>query len=161
MESPGPLLAGPGEKAGPVALCPQAGHRTGRAAGYQWAFIEQTLSVGLEVPSQQMDLDRRIQMQGLSLVQTTDTSVDRSQGALVAEGGETHIVQQIDKGSAGFVLFSFSGVCVHTCVYMCSRAYVCLCVHGCVCMCICVDGPVCMCSKRLGEECGVTCVLEC
>lgn len=35
---------------------------------------EQTLSVGLEVPSQQMDLDRRIQMRGLGLVQTTDTS---------------------------------------------------------------------------------------
>ena len=35
---------------------------------------EQMLSVGLEVPSQQMDLDRRIQMRGLGLVQTTDTS---------------------------------------------------------------------------------------
>ena len=90
------------------------------------AFIEQTLSVGLEVPSQQMDLDRRIQMEGLRLVQTTDTSVGRSQGALVAEGWETHIVQQTDKGSAGFVLFSFSGVCVHACVYMCAHACVCM-----------------------------------
>ena len=90
-------------------------------------------------------------MEGLRLVQTTDTSVGRSQGALVAEGWETHIVQQTDKGSAGFVLFSFSGVCVHACVYMCAHA----------CVCICVDGPVCTCSKRLGEGCGVTCVLEC
>lgn len=130
MESPGPLLAGPGEKAGPVALCPQAS-QDWVSSWLPGAFIEQTLSVGLEVPSQQMDLDRRIQMEGLRLVQTTDTSVGRSQGALVAEGWETHIVQQTDKGSAGFVLFSFSGVCVHACVYMCAHACVCMGVFVC------------------------------
>ena len=116
MESPGPLLAGPGEKAGPVALCPQAS-QDWVSSWLPGAFIEQTLSVGLEVPSQQMDLDRRIQMEGLRLVQTTDTSVGRSQGALLA------------------LCFSvFLGcVCtpVCTCAHMHVCAWVCLCVHLC------------------------------
>lgn len=157
MESPGPLLAGTREKAGPGARPVTGLGKQLAASGH--LLDEQTLSVGLEIPSQQMDLDREIQMQGHGLAPTTDTSVGRRQGALVAEDGETHIVQQIGKGSAGFALFNFSGGCVHTCVYMCTC--VCLGVHGCVCVHICVDGPVCMCSKRLGEGCGVTCVLEC
>lgn len=122
---------------------------------------EQTLSVGLEIPSQQMDLDRGIQMQGHGLAPATDTSTGRHQGALVAEDGENTHCARLAKGSAGLRFSIFLGVCAHLCVHVRMRVLGCACmclgVHrvlGCACVCacvhICVDGPVCMCSKGWG-----------
>lgn len=140
MESPGPLLAGPREKAGPGARRVTGLGKQLAASGH--LLDEQTLSVGLEIPSQQMDLDRGIQMQGHGLAPTTDTSAGRRQGALVAEDGETHIVP--DWQRVGWLaLFNFSGGCVHTCVYMC--ACVCLGVHACAWVCMRVLGCACVC----------------
>ena len=103
MESPGPLLAGTREKAGPGARPVTGLGKQLAASGH--LLDEQTLSVGLEIPSQQMDLDREIQMQGHGLAPTTDTSVGRRQGALVAEDGDDTGLEEAEVTSKEVMLY--------------------------------------------------------